>query len=287
MQEEWGFIDTGSQDAPINMAIDELLLNWHSEGKIPPTLRFYRWSAPSLSVGRFQKVEKTIDFNGVAKNNCQFVRRLTGGSAVLHDDELTYSLVVSEQHPAIPKSVREAYYILSKGVLEGYKNLGIQADYAIPKEKMGVDRTAVCFEKIAYYEMIVEGKKISGNAQTRKSGVLLQHGSIPMSIDHRMLFDLFRFSSERIRQRQLERFSQNAITINEYTNKVHKYTSLKEAFYKGFQTGLGITLKPFQLSKEQWEEVLYLTRTKYATESWNTPIDQRSVQSDKTRRILT
>ncbi len=287
MQEEWGFIDTGSQDASINMAIDELLLHWHSEGKIPPTLRFYRWAAPSLSIGRFQKAERTIDFNGIAKHNCQFVRRLTGGSAVLHDNELTYSLVVSEQHPAIPKSVREAYYILSKGVWEGYKNLGIAADYAIPKENTGLDRNPVCFEKIAYYEMTVEGKKISGNAQTRKKGVLLQHGSIPMSIDEQMLFDRLHFPAERVRQRRRDRFSQKAITINEYTNKTHEYLSLKEAFYKGFQTGLGITLKPFKLSKAQWEEVLYLTHTKYATESWNTPIDQGSVQNDKTRRIHT
>ena len=287
MQEEWGFIDTGSQDASINMAIDELLLHWHGEGKIPPTLRFYQWSAPSLSVGRFQKVEKTIDFKGVEKYNCQFVRRLTGGSAVLHDDELTYSLVVSEQHPAIPKSVREAYYILSKGVLEGYKNLGIHADYAIPAEKSGLDRTAVCFEKIAHYEMIVEGKKISGNAQTRMNGVLLQHGSIPMSIDKQMLFDLFLFSSEKAKQRQRDRFSKKATTINEYTHDQHEYALLKAAFYNGFQTGLGITLKPFQLSHDQWKEVYDLSRTKYATDSWNQLIDRRSVQNDKTRRVPT
>ena len=287
MQDEWGFIDTGSQDASINMAIDESLLNWHSEGKIPPTLRFYRWAAPSLSVGRFQKVEKTIDFNGVAKHHCQFVRRLTGGSAVLHDNELTYSLVISEQHPAIPKSVPEAYHMLSKGVLEGYKNLGIQADYAIPKTKPGLDKTVVCFEKIAYYEMIVEGKKISGNAQTRKKGVVLQHGSIPMSINEQMLFDMFRFPSERTKQRKLDRFSQKAITINDYTKKIHKYALLKEAFYQGFKTGLDITFRPFKLSKAQWEEVLHLAHTKYATESWNKPIDLRSVKDDKTRNVLT
>lgn len=287
MGEVWGFIDTGSQDASINMAIDELLLNLHSEGKIPPTLRFYRWAAPSLSIGRFQKVEKTIDFNGVARNNCQFVRRLTGGSAVLHDDELTYSLVVSEKHPAIPKTVREAYYILSKGVLEGYKNLGIQVDYAIPQKKVRSDRTAVCFEKIAYYEMIVEGKKISGNAQTRQNGVLLQHGSIPMSIDDQMLFDLFLFPSERVKQRQRDRFSKKAITINGYTNKTHQYELLKEAFYKGFQTGLDITLKPIKLSQAQWEEAFHLAHNKYANKSWNLSINQRGVQNDKTRRVHT
>lgn len=277
MQEEWCFLDTGLDDAATNMALDESLLNWHSEGKIPPTLRFYGWAKPSLSVGRFQNVDTVIDFNALQKYGCQFVRRLTGGSAVLHDDELTYSLVISEQDPSIPKSVREAYYVLSKGVLEGYKNLGIQADYAVPEKSIEKSRTAVCFEKPAYYEMIVNGKKISGNAQTRKNGVLLQHGSIPMRIDEQMLFDLFRFPSEEIRQRKRSGFTGKAITINQITNKIHKYAMLKEAFLKGFETGLDLTFSPLKLSERQWEEVHRLAQSKYATESWNMTETKRSV----------
>lgn len=267
MSEEWGFIDTGSHHAAVNMALDECLLNWHSQGLIPPTLRFYGWEKPSLSVGRFQNVERTIDFDGIKKHNCQYVRRLTGGSAVLHDDELTYSIVISEAHPAIPKSIREAYYILSKGVLEGYRNLGVHADYAIPERKKGRDETAVCFEKIAIYEMIVDGKKISGNAQTRKKGVLLQHGSVPMSMDDRMLFDLFKFSNERFRERQRESFKKKAIAINEITNKKHSYNMLKDAFLEGFMKGLNITVKPFELTKEQWDEINQLAEEKYANET--------------------
>src|SRR5699024_8530330 len=121
--------------------------------------------------------EKTIDFSGIKKHQCDFVRRLTGGSAVLHDDELTYSIIVSEAHPKIPHSVNEAYHLLAQGLLEGYRNLNIDADFAKPKRSLH-NRSAVCFETPAIYEMIVDGKKISGNAQTRKSGVLLQHGSI-------------------------------------------------------------------------------------------------------------
>ncbi|MFD0956282.1 lipoate--protein ligase family protein [Virgibacillus alimentarius] len=265
-KEEWGFIDTGHLDASVNMALDESLLNWHSNGEIPPTLRFYGWSAPSLSVGHFQKIEKTIDFSAIERHSCQFVRRLTGGSAVLHDDELTYSLVVSENHPSIPKSVREAYYILTKGILEGYKNLGIHAEYAYPDKESLKDRTAVCFEKPAYYEMIIDGKKISGNAQTRKKGVLLQHGSIPMSIDENMLFDLFLFPSEKVKNRKRASFSKKAIAINQITNKKHTYDMLKESFFKGFQTGLDIKLKPFTLSESKWEEVLQLAKEKYTAD---------------------
>src|SRR5690625_230391 len=92
-KETWNFLHNEPLDAATNMAIDEALLHWHSKGEIRPTLRFYYWKKPSLSVGLFQNVQKTIDFSGLQKHHCDFVRRLTGGSAVLHDDELTYSVI--------------------------------------------------------------------------------------------------------------------------------------------------------------------------------------------------
>lgn len=269
MPETWGYLDSGINDAATNMAIDESLLNWHSEGLIPPILRLYGWERPSLSVGQFQKAEKSIDFEGIKKHQCEFVRRLTGGSAVLHDDEITYSIIVSEDHPNIPQSIQQAYYILSKGVLEGYRNLGINADYAIPEREAMKDKTAVCFEKTAIYEMIVDGKKISGNAQTRKKGVLLQHGSIPMTMDENMLFDLFKFKSERGRERQRENFSKKAVSIEQITNKTHTYDMLKDAFLEGFKTGLDIKVKPFELTESQWTEVHELADAKYRNDEWN------------------
>lgn len=274
MKETWGFINTGYHSASVNMALDESLLNWHSEGRIPPTLRFYGWSKPSLSVGHFQNAERAIDFANVQKHGCEFVRRLTGGSAVLHDDELTYSIVVSEKKDYIPTSITTAYYVLSKGILEGYKQLGIEADYAIPQKEQ--ERTDVCFEKPAFYEMVVDGKKISGNAQTRKKDVLLQHGSIPMSMDAEMLFDLFRFPTEKVRETKRNSFSEKAITINEITNKQNTYDDLTKAFQKGFRTELNLDFTALELSDSQWQEVYDLARTKYTQEEWNL-YHQRSV----------
>ncbi|WP_372442934.1 lipoate--protein ligase family protein [Pseudogracilibacillus auburnensis] len=269
MQETWAYLDSGYHDAATNMAIDEALLQFHSEKKIKPTIRFYGWERPSLTVGHFQNVQKTINFSGVEKHSCDFVRRLTGGSAVLHDDELTYSIIVNEDHPKIPHSINKAYYVLSQGLLEGYRNLGIEADFAIPKRELLRERSAVCFEKPAIYEMIVDGKKISGNAQTRKNGVLLQHGSIPMSFDAKMLFDLFNFSSEKIRERQRAAFEKKAISINKITEKKHTYQMVKEAFLTGFQSCLQIELEPLVLTEEQWKYITHLTETKYRTKEWN------------------
>ncbi|MUK87788.1 octanoyltransferase [Ornithinibacillus sp. L9] len=269
MREDWFFLDSGHQDAAINMALDESLLNWHSKGEIPPTLRFYGWSTPTLSVGHYQRVHDSINFNAMKNYRCQFVRRLTGGSAVLHDNELTYSIVISEDHPAIPASVREAYYVLSKGLYEGFKNLTITVDYATPENSEKKDRSAVCFEKAAFYEMIVDGKKLSGNAQTRKKGCLLQHGSIPMSMNAKMLYDLFRFPSEKIKQRKLAAFQNKAITVDQLKNKVHTFDMMKNAFYQGFEKGLHINLHPFELSDSRWQEVYHLAETKYRSEEWN------------------
>lgn len=275
MKEEWGFINTGHHSAAINMAMDEALLNWHKSGEIPPTVRFYGWSSPSLSVGRFQKVENRINFEAIKQHNCEFVRRLTGGSAVLHDDELTYNIVVAEDHPNIPSTVREAYYILTKGVMEGYRNLGIPANYAYPsREEILKDRSAVCFEQATYYEIVVDGKKLSGNAQTRKDGILLQHGSIPMAINENMLFDLFLFPSEKVKKRQRMSFSKKAIAIDKIANRKHSYEMLVDAFYKGFQTGLNITFTPIILTDAHWDEVYHLAETKYKTNEVEDMISQ-------------
>src|SRR5690606_25733224 len=120
-----------------------------------------------------------------------------------------------------------------------------------------------CFEKAAFYEMIVDGKKLSGNAQTRQKGVLLQHGSIPMSLDANMLYDLFRFPSEKIKIRKREGFQNKAATIDQLTNKPHTYDEVKDAFLNGFKKGLNLTLRPFELTDEQWEEVHQLAKSKY------------------------
>jgi len=276
LREKWALLDSGYHDAATNMAIDEALLHWHSKGRIPPTIRFYGWKNPSLTVGHFQNVHKTIDFTGVSKHRCDFVRRLTGGSAVLHDDEITYSIIVNENHEKIPHSVNKAYYVLSQGLLHGYHLSGVEADFAIPERELLQDRSAVCFEKPAIYEMVVAGKKISGNAQTRKNGVLLQHGSIPMSFDTDMLFDLFQFSSEEKRQRQKAAFESKAISINDITDKEHTYDMMRDAFLQGFKHSLQIDTTSITLSKEQWQYIDYLAETKYRTTAWNKENNQKS-----------
>lgn len=269
MNDTWGLLHSGYHEAAINMALDESLLNWHSEGKIPPVLRFYGWTKPTLSVGRFQNIERTINLTALERYGCTFVRRLTGGSAVLHDDELTYSITVSEEKSYISDSIRMTYFNLSKGIMAGFKELGINADYSMPREHFEKGNTAVCFERPSDYEMLVERKKISGHAQVRKKGVLLQHGSLPFSMDKQMLFDLFHFSSEKMREKQRTVFSNKAITMNEAAKDKITYEVAAKAFQHGFEKELNLEFLPLELSNAQWDEVYELANSKYKSDEWN------------------
>jgi lipoate-protein ligase A len=272
--ETWRFIDSGDRDPAYNMALDEALLNWHSEGLIPPTIRFYGWNPPTLSIGYFQKVQKEINMEMVEKHQLGFVRRPTGGRGVLHDKELTYSVIVTEEHPDMPASVTEAYRIISQGILEGFRDLGLDAYFAVPKteeEKNALKnpRSAVCFDAPSWYELVVEGRKVAGSAQTRQKGVILQHGSIVLDIDEDKLFDLFNYPSERVRERMQRNFKNKAVAINELRDVPLSMEEVKKAFKDGFEKGLSIKLEPYTLTDAEEAEVKQIAKERYETDEWN------------------
>lgn len=268
MSETWYFIDSGHASPAYNMALDEALLNWHSQGLIPPVIRFYGWEPATLSVGYFQKLSGKIDVDAVNEYGYGLVRRPTGGRAVLHDNELTYSVIVSENHQSMPPSVTEAYRVISEGILQGFRNLDVQADFSIPEGKLDQTGSAVCFEEPSWYELIVEGKKAAGSAQTRQKGVILQHGSIPIEVDETALFNMFIYPNERIKERARKAFSGKAVAINEVTGREVSLAEVKKAFYSGFEKGLGIQLQPFTLTEEQLAEVNQLAEERYASDEW-------------------
>ncbi len=273
-KETWRFIDTGNRSPSFNMALDEALLEWHSEGKIPPVIRFYGWNPPTLSVGYFQKVEKEIDMEAVKRHGLGFVRRPTGGRGVLHEHELTYSVIVSEEHPEMPKTVTEAYRVISEGILKGFHHLGLDAYFAVPKtaeqrEALKSPRSAVCFDAPSWYELVVEGRKVAGSAQTRQKGVILQHGSILLDLDEDKLFSLFKYPNERVKERMKKSFKDKAVAINAISPRRITLEEAKEAFYNGFAEGLNIDLVPYQLSEEELEYVNKLAHERYENDEWN------------------
>ncbi|EGQ4132355.1 lipoate--protein ligase family protein [Staphylococcus pseudintermedius] len=272
MTETWHFMNTGSHHPYYNMALDEALLNFVSRGEIDPVVRFYTWNPPTLSIGYFQRLSKEIDIEKVKEKGYGLVRRQTGGRGVLHDKELTYSVIVPEAHPDMPQTVTEAYRVISGGLLEGFKSLGFDAHFAVPRskeerEKLKQPRSSVCFDAPSWYELVVEGKKIAGSAQTRQKGVILQHGSILQDVDIVDLFDMFIFKNERLKAKMKEAFVEKAVAINDLSNETITLAQMEVAFKEGFKKALDIEFKPLELTVAQQDEVKALEE-KYRSEAF-------------------
>lgn len=274
MTETWYFINSGPCRPSFNMALDEALMDWHSEGSIPPVIRFYEWNPATVSIGYFQRAERDIDLQAVKEQGLGFIRRPTGGRAVLHEHELTYSIIVSEQYPNMPKTVTEAYRVLSEGLLEGFRNLGMDAYFSVPEtEEQQADlkkpKSAVCFDAPSWYELVVEGKKVAGSAQTRQKGVILQHGAILLDMDQEKLLSVFNFASEEEKEKMRAKLPEKAVAINDLVSEPMTIAQCVKAFKKGFEQSLTISLEPYTLTEEQLQYVVALEEKKYLTEDWN------------------
>ncbi|MDI3523744.1 biotin/lipoate A/B protein ligase family protein [Kosmotoga sp.] len=268
MENEWRFIQTGFQDGATNMAIDEAILIFHSKGLVPPTLRFYGWSPPAFSLGYFQKVERVVDLEKCRLAGVDCVRRITGGRAVFHDKELTYSVIASQRLPQISGRVIESYLKLSKGVLEGLALLGIPAKM-VEKPSKKRHTTAACFDAPSWYELVVDGKKLVGSAQTRKFGCVLQHGAILLDLDVDKMFELMAFPNEALRNRQKEIFKKKACTIKSVLGCEVTYEEISQAILTGFKKSLGVKLIPSELTDKELELASKLREEKYSRLDWS------------------
>lgn len=271
---KWYYVNSGPCTPSFNMALDEALLDWHSEGLIPPVVRFYEWNPATLSIGYFQSVEKEIDMEAVERLGLGFVRRPTGGRGVLHEHELTYSVIVSEAYPNMPATVTEAYRVISEGLLLGFQQLGLDAYFSIPdsdekRQELKKPKSGVCFDSPSWYELVVEGKKVAGSAQTRQKGVILQHGAILLDIDEDKLIQTFKFASEALRDRVKASLSKKAVAINRISQNPVTIDECKVAFKKGFEVALQIELVEFTLTEEQEKYVQELEKKRYANDEWN------------------
>jgi lipoyl(octanoyl) transferase len=164
--------------------------------------------------------------------------------------------------------------VISEGILKGFQGLGLEAYFAVPKtaeEREGLKnpRSAVCFDAPSWYELVVEGRKVAGSAQTRQKGVILQHGSILLDLDEDKLFSLFNYPSDRVKERMQRAFKSKAVAMNEISSETVTMDMAKEAFKKGFEEGLNIHLEPYELSNEETQYVVDLAGTRYESDDWN------------------
>ncbi|AZR72901.1 octanoyltransferase [Anoxybacter fermentans] len=270
---KWRLLNTGFNDPAFNMALDEADVILLSEGKIPPTIRFYGWLPASISIGYFQKMRDEIDVDACKALGIGIVRRLTGGRAVLHDDELTYSFIVPDTHPLFPPTVIESYKVISRGILRGLEKLNVFATMVSLEGKgrnaLNPHNSSACFDAPSWYEIAVNGKKLVGSAQNRQRGVILQHGSILNTINVDKLFSVLKFNNEQIRQRMKKIFLDKATSIEQVLGYRIPYTKMVEAFTEGFQESLQIDLEPGELTDEEKELTEKLIREKYGNDEWN------------------
>ena len=172
-----------------NMATDEAIIESCNQRLSQPTLRLYEWSETTLSIGCFQKADNVIKY--CSKAGIPYVRRITGGRAVLHSDEITYSIICSEGEPLFKEGVSGAYRIISRCLLTALREVGINADmHASRAIEHGSEKTS-CFHSPSRYEIIIENKKLVGSAQRRFKRAFIQHGSILFGVDRELVAQLF------------------------------------------------------------------------------------------------
>lgn len=239
----------------LNMAIDEALSI--TVGKGLPVIRFYGFSPPALSVGRFQKTDNAIFFQELKKDGLDFVRRPTGGQAVLHDNELTYSVILARTHFS-PFNHRKVYQFISSLLIEGLKTLGISSSFSTIRT--GQVRNPDCFASTGEYEIITaSGRKIIGSAQTTTRTSCLQHGAIPLDNS---------FSN-------LRRYLKNPPKIENLTpssleEELGRPVGFKEALLAFQETfGKSLDLENSELTGEEKSISDELIRAKYESEEWN------------------
>jgi lipoyl(octanoyl) transferase len=184
----WRFLDNGPATAAENMAKDEELLRDAGKAGTLPVLRFYTWSPPAVSLGRFQDAEQAVNTEACRRRGFDVVRRITGGRAVLHKDELTYCIVSPTSNGLFPNDVLGTYKTIASGLLSGLHELGITAEMVSRSGRHAAmvkssPQEPACFSSPSWYEILVKGRKIIGSAQRRVNGAFLQHGSILIDYD--------------------------------------------------------------------------------------------------------
>jgi lipoate-protein ligase A len=247
------------------MAIDESILLGVAAGDSPPTLRFFAWQPPCLSLGYGQSISD-VDLERLQFHGWDVVRRPTGGKAILHTDELTYSVITPQTDPRVEGGIIESYRRLSDGLVRGLIALGLIArnDKKYSSGAGDADKdNPVCFEVPSNYEITVIGKKLIGSAQARKQGVVLQHGTLPLTGDLTRICEALAFPDEATREAAKERVRARAITLEEALGKVVPWQAAANAMKHGFREALKLEFATGGLSDVELERARQLREEKY------------------------
>jgi len=252
MDEKWRLLNTGASDAATNMAMDEAILTAHIKEKTPPTIRFYSWNPSAVSIGFFQSIEQEVNLNACRELGVDVVRRITGGGAVYHDrdGEITYSIVMPDRHRTVSPDFIETYKSLCQGLINGLALLNIEAKFT------------------PINDITVQGRKISGNAQTRRRGSILQHGTLLLKTDASLIFKLLKVSDEKMSDKAVRSFEDRVTNLYREGQREISQSEVSDALKQGFEDTLDIKLAEDKLNPVEIEEARR-TRLKFSSKEWN------------------
>ncbi|HEY3423076.1 MAG TPA: biotin/lipoate A/B protein ligase family protein [Methanocellaceae archaeon] len=242
----WRVISLESHPAAENMAIDETIGNELCEGRSQPTIRFYTWRSPAVSIGYFQCIRDEVDIAACQSGGVDYVRRRTGGGAVYHDPagEITYSIIAPESY--FPNGIRESYDHICSCMISGLFELGIDASFR------------------PINDVTVDGRKISGSAQTRRKGVLTQHGTILFQLDREAMFSVLKPPKAKLADKPFKRFEDGVTSVSELCDatKEELYHALLRGFTRAKEWRYGTLTDHEQL-------LVPALKDKYVSDTWN------------------
>ena len=260
------FINTGENNGAMNMAIDEALLLMEKSRGYSPAIRVYRFVPPTLSIGYFQSMKREVDIDRCRKKGFDYVRRPTGGRAVLHDKELTYSVTMASPHSVIDMSLLDSFHFLSKGIIKAIELLGGKAYFSSREDKEILSPS--CFAAPTFSDILINGKKVVGSAQMRNENGLLQHGSILYNVSVDDIFYCFNMDEEK--KKKLIALSKNKISsLSDEIGRSITFDMVENAFRKGMEFIFNEKFIDYELSKEEKILAEKLYKDKYSTDQWN------------------
>ncbi len=266
----WRLLYTPPSSGVWNMAVDEAILEHIHRGESLPTLRLYAWEPACLSLGHAQSF-KDVDMERVKANGWEVVRRVTGGRAILHTDELTYSVTGGAEESVLAGGVLESYNRLAQALLFAIREMGLPVEikeHVLDGQPAALNLNPVCFEVPSTYEITVDGKKLIGSAQARKKEGVLQHGSLPLTGDLTRICQVLVFKDEATRETAVQRLLARAATVESVTGVETDWETAAQAFVKGFEAQLGIRFQRGEMSQSEIKRTEELVIEKYANPAW-------------------
>lgn len=263
--DEWRILPYKKCNAFENMAIDEAVFQETQQTDIVPTLRFYGWVPPSVSIGYFQKASDEVNLQICRQNNYDVVRRPTGGKAVFHNCDLTYAITAKTSNPLFPNNILGTYKNIADCLVKALNEMKIPAKMTKKRMARNEKMDAFCFAAPSLHEIVVNGRKICGSAQVRSHGAFLQHGSLLMDFDAIKSQEVLLPQLDR--ERKIEALSSSVTSISECLGQSVDTLALCDILKKSIQATLKVRCVQGSLTMREEARKMELIQ-KYESVSW-------------------